>query len=536
MTHPWKKGLFLFIAFTVFCGGLRPLHSQQTLMPSQQPPAKDVRLVLLIAVDQFRYDYLTRFRSEYNGGLDRLLRSGANYVNAHLDHYPTVTAVGHSTMFSGATPKVSGIVGNDWFDREDGAKVTSVLDQSVQLLGAPGEGASPRRMLVSTIGDELKRAGRAASKVIGISCKDRGAIFTAGHMADAAYWFDPETGAFVSSTYYFPELPAWVQAFNSERLADKYAGAEWKFGPNAADVFKMPSALGPKLFDAVYSSPFGNELLERFAEDLVRHEKLGQRDATDVLTVSFSSNDAVGHEQGPDSPQVHDISVRTDRILGKLFDYLDGLIGMQRVLVVLTADHGVMPMPEQLQHTRMPGGRFSSTLLFDTMQEALAARFGAGKWVEGTAGTSPYFNRKLVAEKGLAMNEVERVAARSVENLPHVARVFTRTQLLLGQAPSDIISQRVARSFNPRRSGDLEILLDPYWIRSVSDTTHGTPYSYDSHIPLIFLGPGVQAGTYVRPVVLNDLAPSLATLLEIETPSGSQGRALHEMMTFAADR
>jgi hypothetical protein len=195
-----------------------------------------------------------------------------------------------------------------------------------------------------------------------------------------------------------------------------------------------------------------------------------------------------------------------------------------------------MPMPEQLEQTRMPGGRFSSTLLFDTMQEALTERFGAGKWVEGTAGTSPYLDRKLVAAKGLNMSEVERVAAQSVENLPHVARVFTRTQLLEGQTPGDLISQRVARSFNPRRSGDLEILLDPYWIRSRADTTHGTPYSYDSHIPLIFWGPGIQAGAYVRPVALNDLAPSLATLLEIETPSGSQGRALYEMMTFAADR
>jgi arylsulfatase A-like enzyme len=290
------------------------------------------------------------------------------------------------------------------------------------------------------------------------------------------------------------------------------------------------------LFDAVYASTFGNELLERFAEAVVRREKLGQRDVTDVLTVSFSSNDAVGHKYGPDSAQVHAISVQTDRVLGKLFDYLEGVIGMQRVLVVLTADHGVMPMPEQLEQSRMPGGRFSSTLLFDTMQEVLTERFGAGKWVEGTAGTSPYFDRKLVAEKGLAMSEVERVAAQSVEYLPHVARVFTRTQLLEGQAPGDLISQRVARSFNPRRSGDLEILLDPYWIRSRADTTHGTPYSYDSHIPLIFWGPGIQAGTYVRPVTLNDLAPSLATLLEIETPSGSQGRALYEMMTFAADR
>jgi predicted AlkP superfamily pyrophosphatase or phosphodiesterase len=530
MKQPWKRGLFLIVALALLSGGPPPLHSQQG-------PAKDVRLVLLVAVDQFRYDYLTRFRSEYNSGLDRLLRSGANYVNAHLDHYPTVTAIGHSTMFSGATPKVSGIVGNDWYDREEGGEVTSVSDKSVQLLGGtPGAGASPRRLLVSTVGDELKRAGRAASKVIGISFKDRGAILPAGHMADAAYWFDSDTGTFVSSTYYFPTLPAWVEAFNGERPADQYAGATWKFGAGATDLLKFPIAPGPKLFDAVYASTFGNELLERFAEAVVRREKLGQRDVTDVLTVSFSSNDAVGHKYGPDSAQVHAISVQTDRVLGELFDYLESAIGMQRVLVVLTADHGVMPMPEQLEQSRMPGGRFSSTLLFDTMQEVLTERFGAGKWVEGTAGTSPYFDRKLVAEKGLAMSEVERVAAQSVEYLPHVARVFTRTQLLEGQAPGDLISQRVARSFNPRRSGDLEILLDPYWIRSRADTTHGTPYSYDSHIPLIFWGPGIQAGTYVRPVTLNDLAPSLATLLEIETPSGSQGRALYEMMTFAADR
>jgi predicted AlkP superfamily pyrophosphatase or phosphodiesterase len=529
MTH-LKRGLTLLIAFAAIGVGLTPLQSQQ-------PPAKDIRLVLLIAVDQFRYDYLTRFRSEYNSGLDRLLRSGANYVNAHLDHYPTVTAVGHSTMFSGATPKISGIVGNDWYDREDGEKVTSVSDKSVQLLGGtPGAGASPHRLLVSTIGDELKRAGRATPKVIGISFKDRSAILASGHMADAAYWFDSKTGTFVSSTYYFQELPGWVRAFNKERPSDKYAGATWKFGPDVLDLLKFPIAPGPHLFDAVYLSAFGNELLEHFAEDVVRQEKLGQRDATDVLTISFSSNDAVGHEYGPDSPQVHDISVQTDRVLGKLFDHLEGAIGMQHVLVVLTADHGVMPMPEQLAHTLKIGGRFSSTLLFDTMQQALAARYGAGNWIEGTAGTSPYFNRKLVADKGLALSEVERLAARSVENLPHVARVFTRTQLLLGQAPGDTISQRVARSFNPRRSGDLEILLDPYWIRGASDTTHGTPYGYDSHIPLIFMGPGIKPGTYVRSVVLNDLAPSMATLLEIETPGGSQGRALHEMMTFAADR
>ncbi len=513
------------------------LIGSPSLLRAQEAPGGDVRLVLLVAIDQFRYDYLTRFRSEYSHGFDRLLRTGANFVNANLDHYPTVTAVGHSTMLSGATPKISGIVGNDWYDREEGEQVTSVSDKSVQLLGgSPGTGSSPRRLLVSTVGDELKRSGRADSKVIGVSFKDRSAILPAGHMADGAYWLDLKTGAFVSSTYYFPTLPAWVAAFNGERQADKYAGVEWKFGAGAANMLKFAAAPGPELYEAVYTSTYGNELLERFAEDAVRQEKLGQRDATDVLTVSFSSNDAVGHKYGPDSPQAHDISVQSDRILGKLFAFLDSAIGMQHVLVVLTADHGVVPVPERLEQDHMPGGRFSNTLLFDTMQEALTSRFGAGNWVQATAGTSPYFDRKLVAEKGLAMGEVERVAAQSIENLPHVARVFTRTQLLFGQAPSDTVSQRVAHSFNARRSGDLEILLDPYWIRGASGTTHGTPYSYDTHIPLIFLGPGIRPGTYARSVVLNDLAPSLATLLEIETPSGSQGRALYEMMTFAADR
>ncbi len=199
-------------------------------LSAQVAPKKDVRLVLLIAVDQFRYDYLTRFRSEYTGGLDRLLRNGADFVNANLEHYPTVTAVGHSTMLTGATPKTSGIIGNDWYDRESGKSVQSITDDSTQLLGGSGgPGASPRRMLVSTVGDEMKRARRDHPKVIGMSLKDRSSILPAGHMADAAYWYDAKTGDFISSTYYFPELPGWVQSFNKRRLTDKYAGVEWRF-------------------------------------------------------------------------------------------------------------------------------------------------------------------------------------------------------------------------------------------------------------------------------------------------------------------
>ncbi len=517
-----------FVCCLLALAGARP-----SLLQSQQPAQPEVRLVLLIAVDQFRYDYLTRFRGDYNTGLDRLLRQGANYVNAHLEHYPTVTALGHAAMLTGAFPKSSGIIGNDWYERESGRNVTSVFDPSAQLLGAsPGAGSSPRRLLVSTVGDELKRANGSA-KVIGISFKDRSAILPAGHMADAAYWLDGNSGNFVSSTYYFSAVPEWVAAFNSTRPADKFAGAEW---PTPAGLFKMPPAPGSKLYNEVYGSPFGNELLEQFVEEAVRAERLGQRGVTDLLTVGFSSNDSVGHTHGPDSPQAHAISVETDRVLGRLFDYLDKSVGMRHVLVALTADHGVMPLAEDLQRQKMPGGRTTSPALFDPIVQALSARFKPGPWLEGTAGTSPYFNLKLIRERGLDRAAVERVAAEAAAEIPNVAHVYTRTQLLLGQTPDDPVSRRVAASFHARRSGDLEIVFDPYWMRGGSGTTHGTPYSYDSHIPLIFMGPGIEAGRYVRPVALNDLATTLATLLDIETPSGSAGRPLHEMMTSAADR
>jgi predicted AlkP superfamily pyrophosphatase or phosphodiesterase len=504
---------------------------------SQEAPRKELRLVLLVAIDQFRYDYLTRFRDEYKGGLDQLLRNGANFVNANLEHYPTVTAIGHSTMLTGATPKLSGIVGNDWYDRESGKRVTSVSDDSTQLIGGSGgPGASPHRLLVSTVGDEMKRAHRDHPKVIGISLKDRSSILPAGHMADAAYWYDQKTGDFVSSTYYSRNLPDWVQSFNKRRSVDKYAGVEWRFDVGSpSGVFKMPAETGGKLPAAVYASPFGNELLEQFTEEAVRQEKLGQRDSIDLLTLSFSSNDAVGHSYGPDSPRVHDICIWTDREIGKLFALLDQLIGMQHVLVVLTADHGVMPLVDQLQQDRMPGGRLTNASIFDPMRQALIARFGPGEWLLNTAGSSPYLNTALIAENKLDPGEVERVAAAAIAKVPHVSRVYTRQQLLLGQVSADKLGERVMRSFHSGHSGDIEVLLDPYWIRGGTGTTHGTPYSYDSHIPLIFMGPGIKPGRYVRPVALNDLAPSLATLLDIETPSGSVGRPLAEMMTGVKD-
>jgi predicted AlkP superfamily pyrophosphatase or phosphodiesterase len=490
------------------------------------------RLVLLVAVDQMRYDYLTRFRDRFRGGFARLLAGGAVFTNAHLEHYPTVTAVGHSTMLTGATPARSGIVGNDWYDRETGRNVTSVFDPAVQLLGGgAGPASSPCRLLVSTLGDELKMAGRG-SRVVGLSFKDRSAILPVGRMADAAFWLDTTTGRFVSSTWYFPALPAWAVAFNDRRPADAFASAEWRRpGPGAALFKKMPESPGPDLYAAVYESPLGNELLEAFGEAAIDGEGLGQHDTTDLLTVSFSSNDAVGHSSGPDSEEVRDITVRTDQVLGRLLDAVDRRVGPGRTLVILTSDHGVAPLPETMEGRHMPGGRIAAAAITEPVEAALASLYGAGHWIAGRAGSALYLNQDLVREKHLDEALVEGAAAQAVAAVPHVARVFTREQLLRGAVPPDPASQRVLRGFHAGRSGDLEILLEPYWMREAKGTTHGSPYEYDAHIPLILMGPGIAPGSYLSAVALNDLAPTLAALLGVEPPSGSVGRVLTEALT-----
>jgi type I phosphodiesterase/nucleotide pyrophosphatase len=527
-----RRRMGAWAATGVACLLVASLRAGTEVAPAPGRP----RLLLLIAVDQMRYDYLTRFRDRFSRGFAQLLREGAVFTNATLQHYPTVTAVGHSTMLTGATPALSGIVGNDWYDRATGRSVTSVSDPAVRPLGGEGPASSPSRLLVSTVGDELKMAGRR-SRVIGLSFKDRSAILPAGRMADGAFWQDPASRRFVSSTWYFAELPSWVTAFNARRIADSFAGAEWK-APDGRVLRKMPPAPGPELNAAIAETPFGNELLEAFAEAALEGEKLGQGEGTDVLTVSFSANDWVGHKRGPDSPELADITVRTDQVVGALFAAVERNVGLARTVVVLTADHGVAPVPELMAQRRMPGGRMTTADLAGPVAAALSAAYGPGKWVEGTAGSELYLNRTLIAHNRLDERDVERRAARVLADLPHVMRVYTREQLLDGAAPPDPPSQRVLRGFHPQRSGDVGVVLEPYWMREDHGTTHGSPYSYDAHIPLVLRGPGIRPGRYDRAVVLNDLAPTLATLLDVETPSGSVGRVLDEALlpVTAADR
>lgn len=481
---------------------------------------KKPKLVVAVVFDQFRYDYLTRFRSEYHAGFDRLLTKGAVFTNANYDHFPTVTAVGHSTFLSGAIPSISGIIGNEWFDREEGKTVTSVSDSKTQLLGGAGAGSSPRRLLVSTVGDELKIAdGR--SHVVGVSLKDRAAILPAGHMADGAYWFDTKSGNFVSSTYYFPELPGWVKDFDAARPADRYKGATWL-------TRKMPDDPA-KLYSAIDASPFGNEIVESMAERALQAENLGKHEGTDLLAVSFSSNDYVGHAYGPDSPEVHEVSIRSDAVLGKLLQAIDRQVGLDNVIVVMTADHGVAPVPEVNEARKMPGGRVPSGNVGKTVQAALAAKYGEGAWMLNGAENAIYLNWPLIAEKKLDAAEVDRTAAQAARTAPHVFRVYTREQLMDGAVLHDAVSRRVMNGYCAERGPDLEVILEPYWLTGNTVASHSTPFSYDTHVPVIFMGSGIKPGRYNGSIIVNDIAPTLATILDVETPSGSVGRVLMEM-------
>jgi len=488
---------------------------------AKQSAALPPKLVLAIVVDQFRYDYLTRFRSEFTGGFKRMLEQGAVFTNANYDAAPTVTAVGHSTFLTGAMPAMSGIVSNTWWDRTMAKSVTSVSDDKTKLVGGNGTGSSPERLLVSTVGDELKISGKGG-KVIGISLKDRSAILPAGHMADGAYWFDGQSGNFVSSTFYFPELPGWVRDYNAGHPADKYAGLDWM-------GHKMPSA-GPQLYNAVDTSPFGDELLQALAMHALSAENLGAGPKTDLLTVSYSSVDYVGHRDGPDSPEIHDMVKRMDKLIGALIEAAEARAGRGRVLVAFTADHGATPVPEENQKRKMPGGRLAWNTYRAAAEKALNEKFGSGKWISFSADGVLYFSPDPIPGKKLDMAEVQKVAADTIRAQPHIARVYTRSEIERGALGRDPVDTRVRNGFHPARGPDVVTVTDPYYLFSASGTGHGSPYGYDIHVPVVFLGSQIRAGSYAGTVGVEDIAPTLATLLAVETPSGNMGRVLTEML------
>ena len=560
--------------------GVRPQNT------SPRSKASRPRLVLLIVVDQFRYDYLTRFGDLFGSrGIGRLMRAGASWTEANFDQVPTFTAPGHAVFMTGAWPSQTGIVANEWYERDTGLKVKSITDDSTQMLaGRPGQkGYSPRRLLCSTVGDELRLAGSDRSRVIGISTKDRSAILPAGRRANAAYWFSTDTGNMTSSTYYFNQMPAWVTRFNDRHMADGWFGAHWdrllpeseysrragkddvpweNLDKSSNDTNFFPhvitgGAASPSRFfyKALEYTPFSNDLLVAFAKEAITNEGLGDDDDTDVLSVSFSANDYVGHRFGPYSQEAMDMSLRVDRQIGTLLDFVDARIGLQNVVVVFTADHGASPVPEQAALMKLPGRRYQKAELRQMVEEGLRAKYArpdrpATDYIQtfsnkeeiepGLINGNFYLNRAALKRDGIDLDECERVVGELSMRMPGAARYFTRVQLENSSLQSsDVIARRVLHGYYPQRSGDVIVVFEPYNILfdlpddptdPRSTATHGSPYSYDTHVPLIIMGRDFAAGSYTRAATPADIAPTLAGLLSVQAPSCSVGRVLSEAL------
>ncbi len=519
------------------------------------------KLVVVICLDQFRYEYLLRF-SEHFGkdGFVNLLERGANFTNASYKHATTLTAPGHAALLTGAYGDQNGIIGNNWYDAKRNRIVYCMEDDNAHLVGASGDGVSPSHLIGSTFGDELRICSGFRSKVISVSNKDRAAILLAGKLANGVYWM--VDSSFVTSSYYAETLPLWVRKFNSAGLINSYFGRSWeRVLPNEAyatmDADDVPyeeggdglgrtfphpitgnnaQKISKSYYGALMTSPFGSEVLLEFAKHAVAEEHLGERGVTDLLCVSFSSNDYVGHSFGPDSHEVLDMTVRTDRIIANLLGYLDGRLGPQSCIIALTSDHGVAPIPEYLlkKFPHADAGRVSGRALFAFAAAALSEEFGpppAGRhWLESTTNNIS-INAEVAAFHGVP---VERCAAHLAERLearPEIACAFTRKELE-SQPPKTMLEQLVRNSYYRSRSGDVVFVLKPYYVmgEQPTGTSHGEPYDYSAHVPLIIVGPGVRHGTFADEVSPTDLAPTLSALLRIEFPAGREGKVLTEAL------
>jgi hypothetical protein len=556
---PWTA-LRLLVGATLV--GLVCLVGFDHRRPHPSPP---VRLAVLVVFDQMRGDYLERWQDLFEpDGFRRLQEQGAWFQNCHYPYAGTITGPGHASLSTGTSPFRHGIVGNDWFDRAAGTSrycVASARYDRVPPLPPAGsartkprpKGVAPDLLLAPTLGDALKEATGGRGRVVSLSFKDRAAVLMAGHRPDACYWLDESTGDFVTSTYFRGVPHAWVTEFNRARPSDRWFGHDWTrlrpdlayesySGPDdAAGEGKgigqgrtFPHPLtggvprpGPKYYQALYNSPFGNELLLQLAERALDAEHLGQGETPDLLCLSFSSNDAIGHCWGPDSQEVLDVTLRSDRIVAELLQHLDHTVGHDRYMLVLSADHGVCPLPEVARSQGKAAGRISALMLTGDVERFLARTFGGEKarWLEATSYPWIYLNRKLLRERQLEASRVEEALAGWLRKQPGIEAAYTRTQLMRGLPGDDPIGQAVWRSFHPDRCGDVAVVLKPYYLPSAplaTGTTHGTPHSYDTHVPLLVYGRGVQPGVHRKPVTPQASAAILAQALGIPPPAAAE--------------
>ena len=503
------------------------------------------KLVVVIVIDQFRGDYLERYRDQFGeGGFRMFLDHGANFTDCNYDYANTRTAPGHATLFTGTYTSGHGIVANEWWDPEKKKRVTSVEDDNTKLVGASktGPGASPHNLMSDTLGDELKLATGGKARVFAISLKDRAAVLPAGFSGDAAYWIDQKTGDWITSTYYRADLPEWVRNFNgtrpSERRAEKYLNRQWKdregntLGSTAPRTGKNKDDEPAGFYQVVGSTPFANDYQLEFAKELVLYEKLGAGAATDLLVISLSANDILGHQVGPDSPQMRSMALELDRSLAEFFNFLGHQIGMANVWMALSADHGIAPLPDFAKTLRLPAANLDAKALREQINSLLAKKFAKkADYVLDLDYPLAWLDKDAFA--GTLAAKDESVAEGEVgEAMKQIGFTgyFAKSQLARGDIPPTEIGRRYAHSYSPEGGYYVIGVPRPFEVGITKGTDHATPFSYDTHVPLAFYGLAFQPGTYRTHAEPVDLAVTLASLLGINAPTAATGRVLTEAL------
>lgn len=542
VSPPWFVTLGLLL-----CVATLQLSSSDGSAKGVQAPPK---LLVLVVFDQLRGDYLQRWSDLFgNHGFKRLMQQGRWYTDCHYPYSMTVTGAGHATLGTGCVPAQHGIVENDWYDRSIGASVyCATMGDRYRMIPAGSRskagkdaGGSPDRLLVPALGDLVKQVTNNQGKVIGISLKDRGGVLPTGKKADICYWYDNNTASFVTSDYYTDKLPDYMQKFNQTKYADRWFGRNWERFRTDIDYEKysgvddqpgegtgvsqgrvFPHAMtgglsqpGPKYYDAVYSSPFGNELTWAAAKVIIENEKLGSDTATDYLVVSYSSNDSVGHIWGPDSHEVLDITLRSDRLMADMLEYLDEKVGKGNYVLALSSDHGVSPLPEMQQKQGLKPGRLDVELTLKELEGYLTRLQPVkGRWIEAVSGAGLYLNRNTMKQAGVEQKQIEDEVAAWFKSKDYVQEVWTRTEMMSPDALKGF-GEQIKLCFHPEKSGDIFPVLKPYWFlgKYKTGTTHGTPHEYDTHVPLLFLGEQINPGVSQERVSPQLAAVGLAATL-----------------------
>lgn len=531
---------------------------------TQAVKAKAPKLVVYIVIDQFQAEYLSRFNPWFGEkGFRALMQDGAYFVNANYRHGATYTGPGHALIASGAYGAQHSIVANNWYNRATGKSEAMTHDSEHPLIGisklSTSDETSPKNFIGTTLGDELMLSNGRQSKVISLAVKSRAAINLGGKLGKA-FWFNEDKGEFITSTYYMDSLPSWVKAFNDKRFADSYFGKSWEAFPNEKlfescheDDYKFEmnpfangrtfphkitgnlSQPGADFYEAFGHTPWANDMTFAFAQAAIESEELGKRDVTDMLEISLTANDLVGHAYGPYSREVADITVRTDKQIADFLTYLDKRFSANDLLVVLTADHGAGAIPEYMSQLKLGGARIKKKQIKDVMEAALNSRYGQANWVLALEDPSVYLNYEAMDKYKLSHSEVERAAGEAILSIPGVAGYLTRTQFTSGPLPNTALAAAYQRSFHPVRSGDVIVMLQPFYIwgkyaEKDEGATHGSPYSYDTHVPLIFRGNAVKAGIYKDNIDMANLAPTVATILKVNAPASCQGQPLTDAL------